>query len=124
MLTPREAFAFGFHLRCAEENLDKTATAARIEKAAALAKQALPGWDQVTGLLSQGAQTAAGLNVLLPLAGGAAMGLGAAQLSEPSVEPEEAKTQELAATYRMFAEQLRQRNKLRNTTRPAKFFRY
>ena len=95
----KTAFKMGFLSRCAEEGLTGTALDARIKQAA---------WsDLLTG--------AAGLTVGLPLAGGLVAGglggYGAAKLTTPEVDDETLKSEELANTYRAYANRLRSRKK-------------
>lgn len=108
-MTELELFKYGFLLRCAEEGLTPDETAERVQQALQLTKQADP-----IGLgtaISTGVNGVAGLGAL-GLAGAGALGAGAgwlgAKMTEPDTDPEEAKTQELIETYRLFAQQARQ----------------
>lgn len=112
MLTPKVAFKFGFLLRCAEEGLTSEQTTARVKQACQLTKQADP-YTATLGALKQlgmigllgGAGVAAG--------GGALAGLGLANVTSGTVDADEIKNQELAATFSLLTDQLRTRNALR-----------
>lgn len=104
MLTDREAFRLGFLLRCAEEQLSPVQIRERI-KAAAI-ENYLPG--------AGAAKTVAGLGLMggvaglgLSAAAGAGGGWLAAKATEPDMDAEDAKMQELIAAYRQQAEQAR-----------------
>ena len=110
-LTPREAFKFGFMLKCAEAGLDND----RIEHLVdGILKQGLLGGaaNLVKSLMSLGG---------LGLAGGAGLGaVGgylAAKGTEPSVDPDEFKQLELITALRQHAEHAR-RNAQRAVLRP------
>lgn len=133
-ITPQDAFKLGFLARCAEERLTGAALDARLEKVAEFNKKAAPGkpgggsnvikispfeagggslggaastlWQGLSGLLA--VPTAASI-----MAGGA-LGYGTAKMVEPNISEDDIKAQELAATYKMYAEKAKARRKLRN----------
>jgi hypothetical protein len=117
-MTDLELFKYGFLLRCAEEGLTPDETAERVRQALELTKQAdLGGIGQA---IRTGTNAVVGLGGL-GLAGSAAIGAGAgwlgAKMTEPDTNPEEAKTQELIETYRLFAQQARQAAQRRRSYR-------
>jgi hypothetical protein len=92
-MTDRDAFKIGFLLRCAEEHLTAEETRGRIKSA---------HWTgTVAGLGALGAGTG--------LAASAGIGAGAgwlgAKLTEPDMDAEDAKMQELIAAFRQQADQ-------------------
>ena len=107
-MSPRDAFKFGFLLRCADENLDEAATLERVKRAQAL----LEGNEkQAAGLLDLGASTLYN-SALLGLVGAATVGgatgwLGA-KATEPDVTAEDEKTRELTQAYKIQADRARQ----------------
>lgn len=101
MLTPRQAFKFGFLMRCAEEGLTQQETTARIKLAGIMSS------------LGNLAVAAPAVTLAASGVGGAALGYGAAKLTEPDADPEEAKLQELMAAYRMYADHARRNTKQR-----------
>ena len=122
-MTPRENFRLGFLLRCAEEGLDRDAIVERVKFASVMSnfvKMAGIG-DLVNGgkflafsplhawLLGMGGSTLAG----------AGLGYGAAKMQDQSVDPEEAKRQELMAAYRAQADRIRRKTKQMDYRRPA-----
>jgi|688.fasta_scaffold536001_2 hypothetical protein len=124
-ITAQEAFKLGFLARCAEEKLAGAELEARLEKIAEFNKQAFD-WSPIdlsgglSGLLSAGAKnTLAGLagiyaTPILAAGGvGGALGYGAAKMVEPRVDDDELKAQELATTYKLYAEKAKNRKKLR-----------
>lgn len=141
-LTSKEAFRLGFLTRCAEEGLTGTALQARIKSAAegATEKRANPGLTIPSWLLalplvggaarSAGnalydiAQTGGALAVGAPAAAGlAAGGLGGyalAKFNEPNITDDDVKAQEVADTYRRYAQRLKIRRKLNPTYRQAR----
>jgi hypothetical protein len=128
-MTPQEAFKFGFLMRCAEEGLQAEEIYERAQQA--LIKVANPGivgagvgagasmaWPVVKGVAGLG-QTAL-IGGLLASAGlGAGGGYMAAKLTEPDMDAEEAKTQELITTYQLFADEARRNAQRRQMYRQA-----
>jgi len=123
-ITAQEAFKLGFLARCAEEKLTGAALEARLEKIAEFNKQALDlaKWSpiDISGLLGSGVKhTLAGLSAIYAtppaaaIIGGSGLGYGAAKLLEPRIDDDELKAQELATTYRLYAEKAKNRKKLR-----------
>lgn len=127
-MTPREAFKFGFLLRCADENLDDDATQERIKYACDLIH-----WDGKTTLLTNQelleknasiwnavAGLAKGMG-LAGLAGGAALGAGggllAAKATDKEIDPDEVKKQELIAAYKQQADRIRRQMAARSYRR-------
>jgi len=96
--TDKEAFRLGFLARCAEEGLTGEKLAARIKQAGDLTNSIgyLLGVPVATGLL-----------------GGGAIGYGLAKMHEPPLDEDEIKAQEIADTYRVFAQRAKARRKLR-----------
>lgn len=108
MLTPHEAFRYGFLLRAAEEGLTPEQTKTRMEKAAASLGEniaSLAGRAGMLGIVGTGIAGAAG-------------GYGLAKLHEGDVSAEDYQRQELVDAYRDAAAQLRQRTALRRTYLP------
>ncbi len=95
-MTEREAFKFGFLLRCADEGLSPPQLQARIKLA--------EGWLSGATNLGLGA---AGLGLAASAGLGAGAGYLTARATEPDVDPEEAKMQELIAAYKQQADQAR-----------------
>jgi hypothetical protein len=123
-ITAQDAFKLGFLARCAEEKLAGAELEARLEKIAEFNKRALDiaKWSpiDVSGILGSGAKhTLAGLSALYsipPMAaivGGSGLGYGLAKFTEPAVNDDELKAEELATTYRLYAEKAKNRKKLR-----------
>ena len=108
-ITAQDAFKLGFLARCAEEKLTGAALAARLEKVAVLNKSA--------GILDSAQKGLAGYAAALTLPfglsilGGTALGYGAGNLVEPRISDEEMRAQELAATYKLYADKARSRRK-------------
>jgi hypothetical protein len=141
-ISAKDAFRLGFLTRCAEEGLTGEALQARIhatthpEKTAgwgaalgipagAAALYGLLSWGgkntadaartavSTTGMLARGAAglgtAAAGAGLL----GGGALGYGAAKMTEPEISDDDIKQQELAETYRIYAERARAKRQAR-----------
>lgn len=103
----KEAFKMGFLTRCAEEGLTGEKLDARL---AQLEKTAEGGLGALAALY--------GVPIGLGLAGGGALGWGAAKLTEPQLDDDQIKAQELAHTYRVYADRLKARRKAK-TYRPS-----
>jgi hypothetical protein len=127
-ITAQEAFKLGFLARCAEEKLAGAELEARLEKIAEFNKQAAGLADLINlspinlglGSIGWGARKSlAGLAQLYAvppaaaIMGGSALGYGAAKMVEPRVDDDEMKAQELATTYKLYAEKAKNRKKLR-----------
>lgn len=129
MLSPREAFTFGFLLRCADEGLDPDETRGRIKLAADYLRN-IQGFDftkessQLLGhALSGGGKAIGGLASLakslgiVGLLGSGATGLAggylAGKVTDKEVDPDEIKQQELIAAYQQEADRIRRASKLR-----------
>ena len=97
----KDAFKVGFLTRCAEEGLTGELIGARLE---ALEKQ---GND----VLNAGLTLGVGVPVGLSLLGGGVLGYGAARLAEPKLSDDDIKAQELAHTYRVYADRLKARRR-------------
>ncbi len=105
-LTPRQAFKFGFLLRCAERGLSREQTKECIKEAGAImAKQA--DLADTIGSVLQGAKNLGVYGLAGSAAGGLGAGYGLAQLTEPQSDPEEIKQQELIATYKQQVDRIR-----------------
>lgn len=105
MLTPREAFRYGFLLRTAEEGLTPEETQLRMQKAAATLLENVLGMAGKAGLLG----------VLGTGLAGAGAGYGLAKMQEGDVSAEDYQRQELIDAYRDASARLRQRTALRKT---------
>lgn len=129
-LTDQDAFKLGFMARCAEEGLTGAALTARLEKVAKFNKSALdwtkykphewslpiPGVSQVAkGLGDMGAAYWAALGIPIggAILGGGAVGHAAGKMVEPPVDDDELRAQELAATYKLYADKAKHRKKMR-----------
>lgn len=102
-IAAQDAFKIGFLTRCAEEGLTGEALEARlalVEKRAAGAAEAL-------------ATLGIGLPIGAGLVGGGALGYGAAKLTEPQISEEQIKAQELANTYRVYADRLKAKRRMK-----------
>lgn len=106
-VTGREAFVRGFLRRCAEEGLTKEAVALRIDAAVRVKSADGPGW------LANSVGTVVGLPIIAGLLGGGALGYGAARLSEPDITPERVQAEELANTYKIYAQRAAAKKKMR-----------
>lgn len=98
-MTDREAFKFGFLMRCADEGLSPAQTQERI-KLANLGSQLM---GAAVGLPAVAAVGGLGLAA----AGGAGAGHLMAKATEPEMDAEDAKLQELIAAYRQQTDQAR-----------------
>lgn len=103
--TEKDAFKIGFLTRCAEEGLNKDQVTARL---ALLEKSA--GWGEAMNSL---ATLSIGVPIAGGLVGGGLLGYGAAKMTEPNLSDDEIKAQELAQTYKVYAERLKARRKLK-----------
>jgi hypothetical protein len=133
-LTPKQAFKFGFLLRCADENLSEAEQQERIKYAmdrltwdgetplridATIVESTIAEWEKqaaggIVGGIGQGLGGLANLAKNLGwmgLVGGAGVGAGggylAAKMSEKDIDPDEVKKQELIAAYKQQAERIR-----------------
>jgi hypothetical protein len=127
-INEKDAFKLGFLARCAEEQLTGPALDARLEKVAELNKQAagwteyspakwsLPGMDMLgaggKALLGY-AQALYAVPPALSILGGSAAGYGAAKMMEPQISDDEIRAQELADTYKLYAEKAKARRKVK-----------
>lgn len=136
----KEAFKLGFLTRCAEEGLAPSEVSERLttaaeKKASMFWRAALPagGILALTHLLRSPQNAANVVNTAASgvdlagrgalalgtaaagagLLGGGALGYGAAKLTEPSVTDEDIKQQELAETYRIYAERAKAKRRAR-----------
>lgn len=105
-LSSKEQFRFGFLLRCAEEGIGANEIRGRVKMAgpardiAGTALNALKLWATIPlhiGTLGLGGAALAG----------SAGGYGLAKATEEEIDPEEAKRQELIATYQQQADKAR-----------------
>jgi hypothetical protein len=129
-ISPQEAFKLGFLARCAEEKLTGAALDARLEKVAEFNKSAAVkdylSWSPVNltnagasiansgaKLLWDGLSAAWAVPPAASILGGGALGYGAAKMVEPPVHDDEIKAQEIADTYKLYAEKARARKKMR-----------
>ena len=129
-VTAQDAFKLGFLARCAEERLTGAALEARLEKVAEFNKAAAlgdlitfpayNGTNAIASGLQSGAHSlwdAATAITAVPIAGsilgGAGLGYGAAKMVEPNIDDDELRAQELAATYKLYADKAKNRKKVR-----------
>jgi hypothetical protein len=125
-VTAKEAFRLGFLARCAEEGLTGEHLDARIKSAAekqswwwtipAAGVAALAGGSLIRGGVHDavsGLGTAAGLIPAGGLLAGAGLGYGAAKMTEPNITDDDIKAQELADTYRIYAEKAKANRRAR-----------
>ncbi len=98
-MTDREAFKFGFLLRCADEGLSPEQTRERVKLAYGLGAAA--------GLAIKAPLAIAALGIPAAALAGAGAGYVGAKLTDPPVDPDEAKKQELIAAYRQQADRAR-----------------
>ncbi len=94
----KTAFKMGFLARCSEEGLTGADLDARIKQAA---------WSDII----QGGVGLAGIPLAAGLIGGGVIGTGIANVTDPQIDDETIKSQELANTYRAYANRLRSRKK-------------
>lgn len=122
-VTNKEAFRLGFLTRCAEEGLTGEELRGRIKQAFMVPTgYAVPALAVLGGLALASGQggslgTIAGLPSAVGLAGGAALGYGAAKLTEPDISADDIKAQELADTYRVYARKMEAARKARQYRR-------
>lgn len=136
----KDLFKLGFLTRCAEEGLTPQDVSARIQvvtekTSSAFWKAVLPvaGVLGLSSMLRNGANASNVVNTAATgfdlagrgalalgtaaagagLLGGGALGYGAAKLTEPTITDEDIKKQELAETYRIYAERARAKRKVR-----------
>jgi hypothetical protein len=98
MLTPRQAFAAGFALCCAERSIPASA----IDSLAQLALEKRAILD-VAGPAATAAGNLIGLAIAAPLGLGYAGGYGLAKLRDADVNADDLKNQELITEYRRLA---------------------
>jgi len=108
MLDQRQAFKFGFLLRCADEGLTPEQTQVRVKEACDRLEQiktanVLGGIGGIGKFLMNAGLLGLGGSAALGAAGGA----GLASLMEEDADPEDVKRQELAAAYQQQAERIR-----------------
>lgn len=135
-ISDQDAFKLGFMARCAEEGLTGADLDARLDKVAEFNKTAAPGgggggggglidlkpttiglpgvsqiWNggkaSILAYLS-----ALGVPFGASILGGSALGYGAGKMVEPVVDDDELRAQELATTYKLYADKAKQRKKL------------
>lgn len=114
-MQPREAFRLGFLLRCAEEGLTPEQTQVRVMTLDQVTtKQA--GWTEwIPGadLVGKGVGLATGLGLMAPPALGYAGGYLGAKATEPNIDAEDIKRQEMIQEFRRLALQARRQQKRR-----------
>jgi hypothetical protein len=116
-ITAKDAFKLGFLTRCAQEQLIGPALDERLEKAALLGLTASP--IDVTKSLPGASDLVGAAKALLAvppaaaILGGSALGYGAAKMIEPEITDDEIRAQELADTYRLYAEKAKAHRKVR-----------
>ena len=109
MLTPQQAFRYGFLLRCAEEGLADDEVDARLKSAGG-----------PFSAVADDIQAAAGLGLkALAIPAAAAMGIGGAtgyvlaKAREGTLDPAKARKDETIAAYGAYADQVEARNRAR-----------
>lgn len=117
-VTEKEAFRLGFLTRCAEEGLTGAALDTRIKKASVPLGYAIPTLATLGGLAvatghGGSVGTLVGLPAAIGLGTGAALGYGTAKVTEPDISADDIKAQELADTYRIYADKVRAARKAR-----------
>ena len=121
-LTNKEAFRLGFLARCAEEGLTGADLDTRIKKAwfgPLAATAALGTGAAVASAAHQSLPTLIGLPAALGLVGGGLAGHTIAKVTEPDVDEDDIKAQELADTYKIYAQRAAAKQKYRQY-RPAR----
>jgi len=134
-LSEKDAFKLGFLTRCAEEQLTGDRLTARIKCAAekrswfwplmALGGMGAVGAGLGSGVLGgarnllSGYGSALGAAGAAGLAGGAGLGYGLARVTAPDITDDEIRAQELAQTYRIYADRARAKNKAKKKYRAA-----
>jgi hypothetical protein len=122
MLDARQAFRFGFLLKCAHAGVgpDRAeAVAEGLLKEGGLKEMAsaLGTWATMG---TQGVLAVGGAGLGLAAAGGAGLGLAAAHASEPSIDPAEVKRRELTDAYSSFADQLESQHRAARPAAPSR----
>jgi hypothetical protein len=128
-ITEQDAFKLGFLTRCAEEKLTGDSLEARLDQVASFNKRAteLVKVSPVTvgggtaadmvGSAGKSLVDAFQMITAVPIAGsiigGAGLGYGTAKMLEPKLDDDELKAQELAATYKLYADKAKNRKKVR-----------
>ena len=123
-ITEKEAFRLGFLARCAEEKLIGAELDTRLNKVAALSEKTaqnplfniIPASvDPVEAFkaLGTGAKAMLGLPFAASILAGGGLGYGTARMLEPKIDEDEIKAQELAATYKLYADKAKNRKKIR-----------
>jgi hypothetical protein len=104
-MSRREAFKFGFLLKCAELGLDAAGTRAFVDEAIEkIAADGIGIWGKGKDLLT-GLQHLGGWGLAAGVGAGAGTGYLAARMTEPDVDAEEYKKMELIAALRQHAAQ-------------------
>lgn len=115
-MSPREAFKFGFLLKCAEAGLDAAATRSLVDQAIEkIASDGVGLWGKGKDLLSL-LQQLGGWGLAAGVGTGAGLGYMTAKMTEPNVDAEEYKKMELIAALRQqtaHANRMSQRLQLR-----------
>jgi hypothetical protein len=109
----RDAFCMGFFARCVEEGLSKEAAEARLEKLSQT-KSAVAGIGAVLRGTGRAFTTGAVLPALVGLGLGGVAGYGAAQVTAPDADPEAIRAQEIANTYKLYAQRAAAKRRLRS----------
>jgi hypothetical protein len=135
-VSEKDAFKLGFLARCAEEQLVGAELETRIKRAGE--KQSV--WPVLAALgvgaaggAAAGRGATGGLKDLLSaygstletagaagLAGGAGLGYGLAHATTPNISDDEIRAQELAQTYRVYADRARSKNRAKKKYRVAR----
>lgn len=109
-----DAFVRGFLDHCAEQGMSKEAVACLIDAAGHL-KTAEN--SPVSNLLG----SAIGLPILTGLLAGGGLGYGVAKLTEPEADLGQIRANEIANTYRVYAQRAAARKKMKNYRPPTGF---
>lgn len=135
-VSEKDAFKLGFLARCAEEQLVGAELETRIKRAGekqswawpllALAGAGAAGAGLGSGAVSGAGNLLSGYGALLGtagaagLAGGAGLGYGLAHATTPRITDDEIRAQELAQTYRIYADRARAKNRAKKKYRVAR----
>jgi hypothetical protein len=124
-LSDKDAFKLGFLTRCAEEQLVGGALQTRIKRASwflpallGLGVAGAAGYGAGSGVMGGAKNLLSGYAGLLGaagaggLTGGAALGYGLGNMTAPSISDDEIRAQELAQTYRVYADRARAKKRM------------
>lgn len=116
-MTVKQAFAFGVLTRCAHEGLGPDAIRERVEQIRGLSKSGILG--SALGAMQSLGRFAIPLAATVPIAGGAGLGLLAANLEDDQFDAADARLDETLAEYRRALDEIRQAARSRDAERVA-----